>query len=113
MAASGVRARGLRTLPPDGTVLEEVISDMQAEYGLPATPQEYRLLIRSLPEEARDRKAASPEVREPDQPGPYSEQTSAPPRTRPRRRRRRRGAAAIEADGQAPDEGPAKGNDEP
>ena len=37
----------LQTLPPDGTVLEELISAMQSEYGVPATPQEYRLIIKT------------------------------------------------------------------
>lgn len=38
-----------QTLPPDGTILEEVISDLQDAYGTPATPQEYRLMVK-LPE---------------------------------------------------------------
>jgi len=33
-------------LPPDGTVLEELIAEMEAQYGFPATPQEYRLIIK-------------------------------------------------------------------
>lgn len=36
----------LQTLPPDGTVLEELIGSMQSEYGTPTTPQEYRLIIK-------------------------------------------------------------------
>ena len=43
--------RTLQTLPPDGQVLEEVISNMREEYGYPATPQEYRLILRVAPEE--------------------------------------------------------------
>ena len=41
------RASGLKTLPPDGLVLEDVISTMQREYGVPTTPQEYRLVLRA------------------------------------------------------------------
>ncbi|MGH2733135.1 MAG: hypothetical protein ACRDJF_01770 [Actinomycetota bacterium] len=96
MATSGAQA--VRTLPPDGTVLEEVISDMQAEYGLPSTPQEYRLVIRSLPEEVKDRNPARPEVREASQPEPDAEQPSASRKTRPRRRRRRGNPTATEVD---------------
>jgi len=74
------------TLPPDGTVLEELISDMETEYGTPATPQEYRLIL----------KVASAE--EPFHPGdqdtPVRTQAASnadKPRRRSRGRRRRRG----------------------
>lgn len=36
----------VKTLAPDGLVLEELISTMQSEYGTPSTPQEYRLIVK-------------------------------------------------------------------
>jgi hypothetical protein len=49
------RPAQLTTLPPDGTVLEELIGAMQSEYGVPTTPQEYRLIIKvPAPEEPTD-----------------------------------------------------------
>lgn len=43
------RPAKLQTLPPDGVVLEELISNLQDEYGTPVTPQEYRLTIKMTP----------------------------------------------------------------
>ena len=42
------RPRVLQTLPADGLVAEEIIDDMREEYGYPATPQEYRLIVRIM-----------------------------------------------------------------
>ncbi|CAN5815441.1 hypothetical protein BH23ACT12_BH23ACT12_02930 [soil metagenome] len=36
----------LKTMPPDGTDLDDLIGALQSEYGVPATPQEYRLIIK-------------------------------------------------------------------
>ncbi len=46
------RPRVLQTLPADGLVAEEIIDDMREEYGYPATPQEYRLIVRIAPDDA-------------------------------------------------------------
>lgn len=45
MVAEG-KTTTVQTLPPDGTILEEVITEMRERYGPPTTPQEFRLLIR-------------------------------------------------------------------
>jgi len=50
MANRGPRV--LQTLPADGLVAEEIIDSMREEYGYPATPQEYRLILRVAPDEA-------------------------------------------------------------
>ncbi|HVE76430.1 MAG TPA: hypothetical protein VND22_06660 [Actinomycetota bacterium] len=54
------RPKTLQTLPPDGTILEELIDGMKEEYGTPATPQEYRLQIRIMPEEAVPEPSSQP-----------------------------------------------------
>jgi hypothetical protein len=41
----------LQTLPSEGLVLDEIVDAMREEYGYPATPQEYRLIVRVAPEE--------------------------------------------------------------
>src|SRR5438067_1199587 len=50
-------SRVLQTLPADGLVAEEIIDDMREEYGYPATPQEYRLVVRVAPDEAERQSA--------------------------------------------------------
>ncbi|HEX2054115.1 MAG TPA: hypothetical protein VHJ78_10375 [Actinomycetota bacterium] len=104
------RPARLKTLPPDGTVLEELIGALQSEYGVPTTPQEYRLIIKTpIPEEPTDPslevKAAAPE-RPPVAGAPPADEEGgiAPARAARRRRRgRRRGGAAdasgVEAEG--------------
>jgi len=89
----------LQTLPPDGTVLEELIGALQSEYGVPATPQEYRLIIKTpAPEENTDPsievKPAAPPAEFEDEAGSAKART-----TRRRRRTRRRGLpGAVEAE---------------
>lgn len=47
------RPSTVQTLPPDGVILEEVIANLESEYGSPVTPQEYRLIVKvASPEEA-------------------------------------------------------------
>ncbi|MGQ0679471.1 MAG: hypothetical protein ACT4OM_07430 [Actinomycetota bacterium] len=76
----------VRTLPPDGLVLEELISTMQTEYGTPSTPQEYRLIVKVPPPE---------DIASPTAPAePAAEVKKADPEESARRtnsRRRRRG----------------------
>jgi hypothetical protein len=83
---SSAKMSEAKTLPPDGTVLEEVISDLQDSYGTPATPQEYRLLVK-LPE-------GSEPIGDLDafDPGP---EPDGERRGRRRRRRRRRGGSGA------------------
>src|SRR5439155_14290941 len=50
-------SRVLQTLPADGLVAEEIIDDMREEYGYPATPQEYRLIVRIAPDESERQSA--------------------------------------------------------
>lgn len=89
----------LQTLPPDGTVLEELIGTLQSEYGVPATPQEYRLIIKTpAPEEPTD---PSLEVEPPPpetQAGPEPEMAARPRSSRRRRRRRGPGGGSAAAD---------------
>ena len=86
----------VQTLPPDGLILEKLISNMQTEYGTPTTPQEYRLIVK-LP--THEETPASPpsdpiaEVAESeDQVAPR------PPRSSRRRRRGRRRSGASPED---------------
>ncbi len=74
------RPKTLQTLPPDGTILEELIDGMKEEYGTPATPQEYRLQIRIMPEEAVPEPSSQPATSNGD----------SGPRVRRSRRRGRR-----------------------
>src|SRR5438067_4249366 len=102
-------SRVLQTLPADGLVAEEIIGSMREEYGYPATPQEYRLIVRVAPDEAerqtarRRREAAAP-AREPGTAGEAApgdgeeaattpKEAASPARRRLRRRRRGRGRA--------------------
>jgi len=82
------RPATLQLLPADGTVLEELISDLKTEYGTPSTPQEYRLTIRVLGED-RDRPVPQAESETPS--GPEQESTPADTQPAKRRRSRRRG----------------------
>ena len=75
------KPRQLQTLPPDGLVLEELIAVMQGEYGVPSTPQEYRLLVKTASEESAEQSAI--EVKP-------SREFSAAAASRPRTGRRRR-----------------------
>lgn len=72
------RPSKLETLPPDGVVLEELISNLQEEYGTPVTPQEFRLTIKMSP--------ADDAVGQPDS----DERGAGPGRLDGVRRRRRR-----------------------
>src|SRR6266851_831493 len=55
MANRGPRV--LQTLPADGLVAEELIDAMREEYGYPATPQEYRLIVRVALDESERQNA--------------------------------------------------------
>ncbi len=97
----------LKTLPPDGTDLDELIGALQSEYGVPTTPQEYRLIIKvPAPEEHTDpslevKPAAPPPQRAEAQLEVEGEAPAARQRSSRRRRRGRRsagGAAVAEGD---------------
>jgi hypothetical protein len=101
MVAEG-KTTTVQTLPPDGMVLDEVIAELRSEYGTPATPQEFRLLLKvpGAETEAIQTDPVDPQE-EPAQPSSPEEVSSAPSsdvvetaRLGPRRRRRgrRRGA---------------------
>jgi hypothetical protein len=93
----------VQTLPPDGLILEELISTMQTEYGTPTTPQEYRLIVK-LPthEESPASPASEPEAEVTDG---EEEAAPRPPRSSRRRRRgrRRSGAASEDESAEAQD----------
>lgn len=98
-------------LPPDGVTLDEIIGDLQSEFGVPQSPQEFRITLRvGPPERDRDQGAppaetrAEPKTEDEDAPGvdrPRREKAPAAPRVavaetgaapaRRKRRRRRRG----------------------
>lgn len=95
----------LQTLPPDGLVLEELIGALQSEYGVPTTPQEYRLIIKtrqpdepatdpSIEVKADPRPPDSAPVAEVANNGDPAGGTGRPPGIRRRRRRRTGGASA-------------------
>ena len=115
------RPRVLQTLPADGLVAEEIIDDMREEYGYPATPQEYRLIVRVAPDEAERQSARR--RREPSAPaeGPAEatdeeavdgdEASGAPKEATPtvrrgRLRRRRRGRGRSGGAGRGDGAGP-------
>lgn len=94
----------LKTLPPDGTDLDELIGALQSEYGVPTTPQEYRLIIKvPAPEEHTDPQIeVKPETAVSDKPQ-TDEADGSPARLRPSRRRRRgrrRGGGTAVMDGE-------------
>lgn len=117
----------LKTLPPDGTDLDELIGALQSEYGVPTTPQEYRLIIKApAPEEQTDpslevKAPAPPPQHAEAQPEVDGEAPAARQRSSRRRRRGRRragGAAAgegdldvVDADDLVVTEDPAGGDD--
>lgn len=114
LEAMSFRRTQLETLPEDGMNLEELISDLKNEYGTPATPQEYRLLIKvPAAQDAAEGAAAVEAVRlDP----PDEEATVDGEQTRPRRRRRgrrRRRSGSVEAgesttEESAPSDGPGE-----
>lgn len=77
----------VQTLPPDGLVLDELISNMQSEFGTPATPQEYRLIVRVPPHEEPP---AATEPREAEVAAEVDEDEAASSSRTSRRRRRGR-----------------------
>lgn len=94
------RPTQLQTLPPDGTVLEELIGAMQSEYGVPTTPQEYRLIIKvPAPEEPTDPALEAKPAAVRAEPGTDEELESVPRQRSGRRRRRgrRRGGGMTAA----------------
>jgi hypothetical protein len=116
------RPRVLQTLPADGLVAEEIIDDLRQEYGYPATPQEYRLILRVAPDEperqsARRRRepsvlpegpvdATDEEAVDGDE-APEAPKEAAPTVRRGRRLRRRRGRGRGGGAGKADGAGPA------
>lgn len=96
LEAMNMRPRVVQTLPPDGLVLEELIDGMRTEYGTPATPQEYRLIIKTLSQEELSEGVPVEPV---DQARPPKPGVSSGARSSRRRRR----------DGRRSESGPAGG----
>lgn len=105
------------TAPPDGTVLEELIGELQSTWGVPQYPQEYRLLIKVGETRERSSPRSEPTVEEPvaperqdgtvvreKAPSPQELSGAPDPGSRPskprsgrrRRKRRRRGGGGSE-----------------
>ena len=110
----------LKTLPPDGTDLDQLIGALQSEYGVPATPQEYRLIIKvPAPEEHLTDPSLEVKPAPADSRAEPEPEAAATPRQRPARRRRRgrrrTGGGTAVADtgdsGEAEAPGPAVGED--
>lgn len=93
----------VQTLPPDGLILEELISNMQTEYGTPTTPQEYRLIVKLSTHEEAPAAPATDEKTEVAEDA--DDVTPRPPRSSRRRRRgrRRTGSATDDESGQVLD----------
>lgn len=92
------RSTTLQTLPDDGQVLDEVISDLKTEYGVPATPQEYRLFIKiPVAEEASEKVAVEERVDPRDEEASIDGEMTTTRRRRRGRRRRRPGSAEADA----------------
>jgi hypothetical protein len=87
-------------LPEDGTRLEDVIGDLQSEWGVPQYPQEYRITLKvAEPKEAKAQPApasgALKREKAPAAPRIVADAEAVQPgsrRRRSRRRRRRRSA---------------------
>ncbi|MGH2748696.1 MAG: hypothetical protein ACRDKB_12345 [Actinomycetota bacterium] len=100
------------TAPPDGTTLEQVIGELQSRWGVPQSPQEFRITVKVAEERSARAPGRGPssDVQEPDEgerprrerapaapriaSGDGSEREPAPGRRKRRgRRRRRRGGS--------------------
>jgi hypothetical protein len=116
------RPRVLQTLPADGLVAEEIIDDMREEYGYPATPQEYRLIVRLAPDESERQSArrrrepsvlpegpaeATDEEAVDGEETPDASKEATPTARRGRLRRRRRGRGRGGGAGKSDGAGPA------
>ncbi len=97
------RPRHLQTLPPDGLVLDELISDLKSEYGVPATPQAYRLIIKLPAEDQPDSDASAADQSEVQTEGPAAPEGPRVPEGPARRRRRRRGRRGLSREAPAGD----------
>ncbi|HVF12916.1 MAG TPA: hypothetical protein VNA87_07515 [Actinomycetota bacterium] len=97
------RQATLQTLPDDGQVLDEVIGDLKTEYGVPATPQEYRLFIKIPVAEEASEKVAVEAVRVDPRDEEASVDGEVPKARRRRRGRRRRRPGSGESDTATPD----------
>ena len=91
----------VQTLPPDGLILEELISTMQTEYGTPTTPQEYRLVVKLATHEEPPVPAAAESAAEVSD--GEEETTLRAPRSPRRRRRGRRRSGAEDGSEEGPD----------
>ena len=88
----------MQTLPDDGQVLDEVISDLKNEYGVPATPQEYRLFIKiPVAEETSEKVAVELRVDPRDEEASVDGEMPKARRRRRGRRRRRPGSDETQA----------------
>lgn len=87
--------RRLQTFPPDEVQLDDLIAGLQSEFGIPPTPQEYRLVIRTPsaePEVAAD--TITPVAQETQETSDATPPGGTPISTTGRRRRRRRSTSA-------------------
>ena len=97
------------TSPPDGRRLEDVIGELQSEWGVPQYPQEYRITLKVAEERVA---AAAPETKEgangvtreraPAAPrvGPAPSEQGSRREKAPRRRRRTRRGRRRRSDGE-------------
>ncbi|MBW3590782.1 MAG: hypothetical protein KY393_02855 [Actinobacteria bacterium] len=82
----------LQTFPPDEVELDDLIAGLQSEYGIPPTPQEYRLVIKTP--SAEPEAAADPTTSVAQETSDATPPGGTPISTTGRRRRRRRSTSA-------------------
>jgi ribonuclease E len=94
------------TRPPDGTTLEQVIGELQSDWGVPQHPQEFRITLRVADDKPRTGGAATvEELREerPPDPGAAEATPAATPQVR-----REKAPAAPRVEGAGTNEGSSR-----
>jgi len=90
------------TGPPDGTTLEQLIGELQSDWGVPQSPQEFRITLK-VAEERQSRGARVAEVEEVrEESEPRAEAASDTPGDEQPRREKAPAAPRLGAEGDAP-----------
>lgn len=112
------------TAPPDGTVLEQVIGELQSEYGVPQYPQEYRITLKvaeerdprvertvsaedAIADAANDARVPAVPVAPRREKAPSLRSAAGTPEGAPARRRRRGGRRRRRGKGGGAPQGPS------
>jgi ribonuclease E len=93
------------TRPPDGTTLEQVIGELQSDWGVPQHPQEFRITLRVADDNRTGGAATVEELREerPPDPGAAEATPAATPQVR-----REKAPAAPRVEGAGTNEGSSR-----